>query len=431
MNPSDPERDAEPGTHADPHPQHVDVGAAPPVRPASGRLMLAIGVGVVALLIILYVAVLLPRRALARELVTDASQSGAPPTVQVMMVHRGAAGGRLELPGTIEALHEGAIYARVAGYVKRWTADIGSTVHAGEVLAEIDAPELAQNVDQARAQLAQVQASLGLARGDLARWKELSADSAVSSQELDEKQAAYDAAVATTAAAKSNLQRLTDLEGYTHVRAPFTGVITARNVDIGSLITTAGATSAGVAGGEGAGTGGMFRLAQTDTVRAYLPVPESYAVAIHAGLQADVRVQELPGKTFVGRTVRTSHAIDAGSRTMLTEVDIANPGFRLLPGMYATVTMQLPDVTPPLVIPATALVIRSDGPEVMVVDRTTPGSTATVHLEPVQIGRDYGATVEILAGVADGATVVLSPGAEVTERSRVIIGSAPSDSTRQ
>jgi RND family efflux transporter MFP subunit len=339
----------------------------------------------------------------------------------VTKAERATVGGAVELPGTIEALHEGAIYARVSGYVKSWHADIGMTVKAGDVLAVLDAPELAQNAEQAKHQLAQVRAALGLAKADLARWKGLAADSAVSVQELDQKQASHDAAVANEGAAVANLQRLTDLESYTKVRAPFAGMVTARNVDIGSLITPAGATSAGVAGGDGAGAGSMFRIAETDTVRTYLPVPENYAMAMSVGLPAQVTVQEIPGKTFVGHVVRTSRSLDAGSRTMLTEVDIANPGFKLLPGMYATVRMQFPNTTPPMVIPSTALVIRSAGPQVLVVDSVAGNQPATLHLRPVQVGRDYGATVEILSGIEDGMRVVTTPTPDLVDGMKVVV----------
>ena len=272
---------------------------------------------------------------------------------------------------------------------KRWNVDIGSVVRSGEVLAEIDVPELAQQVEQARQQVAQVRATLGLARTELERWKLMVADSAVSREEYDQKQTAYDAAVANTGAAEANLQRLVDMQSFTHVTAPFAGVVTARNIDIGSLITAAGATSAPVAAGDVAGAqgpGSVFRIAQTDTVRTYISVPESYATSMRVGLPAQANVQELHGRTFTGHIVRTSHALDAGSRTLLTEVDIANPGFVLLPGMYAQVRLQFPMTSPPLVIPSTALVIRSEGTQVMVVDSTGHGNAATIHLRTVQVG---------------------------------------------
>ncbi len=241
-------------------------------------------------------------------------------------------------------------------------------------------------------------------------------------QELDQKQAAYDAAVANSGAASANLQRLVETQNFAHVKAPFTGVITARNVDIGSLITAAGATSAPVAGGDVAGAlgpGSMFRMAQTDTVRTYISVPERYSTAMATGLTAQVTVQELPGRTFMGRIVRTSHAIDVASRTLLVEVDIANPKFVLLPGMYSNVAVQFAHSEAPLIVPATALVIRSAGTQVMVLDTVT----STIHLKPVTVGRDYGARIEILGGITDGTVVVTDPNADLMDGMKVRVSS--------
>lgn len=410
---------------------HVDTGAAPPVTPASTRRVLT-GAAVAALVLVgLFVAATRPRRAVTRDLAADAAAQGGIPTVLVTTVHRATAAGELTLPGTIEALHEGAIYGRVPGYVRRWHADIGSLVHAGDVLADIDAPELGQEVQQAQQQLAQARAALGLARADLARWRDLAQDGAVTRQELDQKQAAYAAATANTGAADANVRRLGEMERFTRVTAPFTGVVTARNVDLGSLVTAAGATSAPVAAGSTGGeqaSASLFRIAQTDTVRTYVPVPESYATAIHAGLPAELDIQEVPGRQFLGRIVRTSRALNAASRTLLTEVDVANPGAVLLPGMYARVRLHLAGGTPPLLIPASALVVRGAGAQVMAVDPPGPrGDTTTVHLRAVQVGRDYGATVEILDGIVDGTVVVVNPSAELADGSRVRVASAPAD----
>jgi multidrug efflux pump subunit AcrA (membrane-fusion protein) len=321
----------------------------------------------------------------------------------------------------------------VQGYVKRWQADIGSLVHSGQLLAEIDAPELDHEVQQAQSQLSQTRAALGLAKADLERWRSLARDSAVTGQELDQKRAAFDAATANTGAAEANLQRLVQTRQYTRVTAPFTGVITARNVDIGSLITPAGATSApiGATGiGGAAGAGSMFRVAQTDTVRIYLTVPEAYATSIRPGLEASVTVRGIPGRDFTGRVARTSHALDATSRTLLTELDIPNRDFALLPGMSAQATLNFPRVTPPLLLPASALVIRSNGVQVMVVEAATGGPNATIHFRSVQIGRDYGATVEIADGIIDGATVVLNPNADLQDGARVrVLVAAPAVAT--
>ena len=400
-------------------------GNAPDVRAMPAARLIAIGAGIVVLLLLLLVVTIIPRRAVDRELRAEAAARDSAPVVQVTTVQRAATGGDLALPGTIQALHESAIYARVTGYVRRWTADIGTTVHAGQLLAEIEAPELEQSVQQAQSQVAQTRAALNLARADLERWRSLATDGAVTGQELDQKRAAHDAAAANTAAAEANVRRLAQTRQYTRVIAPFTGVVTARGVDIGSLITTAGATSGAVpaTGGGGTGAGGsMFRIASTDTVRTFISVPEAYASAIRSGLQADVVVQGLANRRFTGFVARTAGALDASSRTLLTEVDVANRDLALLPGMYAQVRLHLPRVVLPLTIPATALVIRSSGPQVMLVERGRDPREATVHFRSVQIGRDYGASVEIAGGIIDGASIVLNPNADLVEGARVRVG---------
>lgn len=405
------------------HETHTDVGAAPSVTPASTKAMITAGAVVAAMLVLLLLTSFIPRRAVTKELAAEVAGEDAPPLVQVMTVQRAQAGGTLDLPGTIQPLHESAVYARVAGYVKNWRADIGKVVRAGDELAEIDAPELEQQVMQASQQLAQSRASLGLARTDLERWKSLVADSAVTREEFDQKQAAFDAATANTGAATANYQRLVELQKFTRVRAPFAGVVTARNVDIGSLISASGATSAPVAGGDVAGApgpGSLFRIAETDTVRTYISAPETQAMTMTPGLAARVSVQELPRRTFTGRIARTSRSIDVGSRTMLIEVDIANPGFELLPGMFSNVEVTFPKSAAPLVLPAASLVIRSAGTQVMVLDT----ATQTIHLRPVQVGRDYGAAIEILSGVSEGLVIVTNPNADMVDGMKVKIAAA-------
>ncbi len=400
---------------------HADVSAAPPVKPASTKRIMIITGGTAVVLAGLLVTSFLPRRAVSRELAADAAGVGGPPEVQVAQVIQAATGGDLTLPGTIQPLHEGAIYARVGGYVKQWHADIGRVVRAGDVLAEIDAPELEQQVAQAQQQLAQTRAALNLAKADLARWKSLAADSAVSREELDQKTAAFEAAEANTGAAEANLRRLTETNRFTRVTAPFNGVITARNVDLGSLIQSNGATSAPVASGGAGAQGALFRIAQTDTVRTYVSVPQADALSMTPGMVADVTVQELPNRRFTGRIVRTSNALDAASRTLLTEVDIVNPGMTLLAGMYAQVHLHLTRRAPALILPSTALVVRPAGTQVATVDNAVAGQTATVRFVPVSVGRDYGGTVEIQTGVTMGMSVISNPSADLTDGMKVRI----------
>jgi len=423
---SSTDRTTPPDSHSPPefheHEHHADVGSAPPVKAMTAHRLIVLGVIAAALLFVLFIVTIIPRRSVENELRADATARDSAPAVQVTTVHRASAASELTLPGTIQALHESAIYARVTGYVKSWQADIGAIVHSGQLLALIDAPELEQSAEQAQAQLTQARSALGLARADLERWKGLARDSAVTSQELDQKQAAFEAADANTRAADANLRRLVQTRQFTRVTAPFTGVITARNVDIGSLITPAGATSApsGAAGvGGAASAGNMFRIAQTDTVRIYLTVPEGYATSIRSGLEAAVTVQGIPGRNFTGHVVRTSHALDPSSRTLLVEVDVPNRDFALLPGMSAQARLKFPRETPPFLLLASALVIRSSGVQVMAVDGKPGSSEATIHFLSVRIGRDYGGTVEVSDGVSDGMTVVLNPNADLLDGTRV------------
>ena len=391
----------------------------------SGARLRRYAIGAAIALVLLLVLTMLPRHSVSRELLADAAARDSAPTVQVTTVARAAPGSALTLPGTVQPLHESAIYARVGGYVRRWNADIGSLVRQGAVLAEIDAPELEQNVQQARSQVQMNQAALQLAKTDLARWTSLERDSAVTSQELDQKRAAYASAEANTAAAEANLRRLVETRGFTRIVAPFTGV------DHGAQRRRRLADQRG-GRDERAGRrrerrparrrrGSLFRISQTDTVRTYITVPATYATSIRPGLEADVDVQGLAGRHFAGRVVRTSASLDASTRTLLAEVDIPNRDFAILPGMYAQVSLHFPRVSPPIMVPASALVIRSAGPQVMVVEPANgaQNGAGTVRLRSVQVGRDYGSTVEMLDGLIDGATIVTNPNADLGDGMRV------------
>jgi len=411
----------------EPAERDIDVGSAPPVRPMSGRTLGVIGVSIAAALVLLLVATVIPRRSVSRELLAEATSRDSMQTVQVTTVHRALAGSSLSLPSTIQPLHESAIYARVGGYVKTWSADIGRVVHAGDTLLEIDAPELEEDVQHAQSLVTQSQASLSLARADLDRWKTLARDSAVTGQELDQKAAAFEVAKANLSAAEASVRRLVQTRQYTRVVAPFTGMITARNVDIGSLISAAGATSAPVAAGGGSGgasPGSLYRIAQTDTVRAYLTVPEEYATSIRPGLKATIRVEGIPGRTFSGVVARSANALDVSTRTLLTEIDVPNRDFALLPGMFAKADLTFPRATPPLLLPANTLLIRSGGVQVVEVAPEGGGATALVHFHSVTVARDYGATVEVAGDVTDGMMVVTNPNAELVDGARVRFQSA-------
>jgi RND family efflux transporter MFP subunit len=352
----------------------------------------------------------LPRIARARRLAAAASaRSSSAVGVLVATVHRAAASSDLALPGTVEALHEASVYAQTAGYVKRWTVDMGAHVKSGQIMAQISTPEVDQQLEAARATLARAQATLLLNRTNLVRWKDLVRDSAVSKLELDEHQAAFDDANAAVMADEADVRRLSALQQFSYIVAPFSGVVTSRSLDVGQYV------SAASAGPATSGIGrGLYTLAQIDTVRLLVNVPQSVSSAITVGQHAAVSVAERPGRTFTGTVSRTSEALDPASRTLLVEVRILNTDGALVPGLYADVHFQIDRSAAPLLVTANALVTRSDGPQVVEVR-----SDSTAHFSPIRLGRDYGSEVELTEGVTEGATVVVNPSDDVIEGARL------------
>ncbi len=336
---------------------------------------------------------ILPRFRQARTRNADVQANTGVNTVFTEMVQRDSAGSTLELPGSVAGLHEIAIYARTNGFVKALRVDIGSTVRAGDTLALLDMPDVSEQLRQARASMEQVEATAALARSTLVRWRALREQEVVTPQEFDERQAAANVADANVRVARANVANLSELVRFGALTAPFSGVVTARTIDVGSLVS-AGAAAANRA---------LFTLVQVDTLRVLFSVPQSAATLISVGQRAEVAVRELGDSTFSGHVALTSRAIDAASRTMLTEVHVENAGRRLMPGMFATVTLALPAAGSGLRIPAIALIIRADGTQVA---RVTDG---TVHLVPVSIGRDFGTTLEVLDGVQEGDALIVNP----------------------
>ena len=353
-----------------------------------------------------------------------AEREKALPRMDVIHLSRAASTSGITLPGTMQALTEAPLLARADGYLKARSADIGDHVHAGQTLALIDAPELDQQIRQAQAAIDQAQASLEQSQANLAqgktnlelarvtaeRYQTLTAQGVVSKQDNDQYQAQFNAQTANlqalekavtaqqsnVAAAKANLARLEELHGYLTVKAPFDGVITQRNVDIGALVNT--------------GNTVLFRMAQIGTLRTFINVPQINANNVHAGQQARLMLSNFPGRTFRGAVARTANSLDPSSRTMLTEIDVPNPDGSLFPGMYADVTLTSTLADPPLVVPATALITRSNGAELAEV---TPDGV--IHLHKVTVGRDYGDRVEILQGIDEGAAIVATPGDSAQE----------------
>jgi RND family efflux transporter MFP subunit len=368
--------------------------------------MKIIGATIAVLFAALIVIGVIPRLRDARELHAESASVHGTVEVTVVTVKRASPNSDIVLPGSIEALHESPIYARTTGYVTKWTTDIGAHVSTGQLLAQIQSPEIDQQSDQAKADLGQLRANLTLSKRTADRWVLLAHDSVVTPQEVDEKQAAYDAAVANLASGEANYQRLVELQRFERVTAPFSGVVTSRSVDVGNLVT-AGATL----GGTGtASARPLFTVAGTDTVRVYVNVPQSAMSLVQAGAEADVLVRELSGGIFHGRVARNARALDAASRTLLTEVQIPNPKGVLLPGMYVQVRFAITNAAPPLVIPANTLVIRSDGPQVALVR-----PDHTVHYQKVELGRDFGDQVEVAAGLDSDAQLVVNPSDEIRE----------------
>ena len=312
--------------------------------------------------------------------------------VRVTQPKSGAEAQTVVLPGTLQGFVQAPIAARASGYLKKWYKDIGSRVKQGELLAEIETPEIDQQLSQAVAARAQAASSLELAQSTFERWQSLRKRDAVSQQELEEKRSAFAQARANLAAADANVERLRQLEGFKRVLAPFAGVITRRNVDVGDLIDAGG----------GAGRA-LFLLAQTDPLRVYVNVPQSYAHLVKPGQQVAVTQAELRGQNFKGEIVRTAAAIDAQTRTMQVEVTLPNREGRLLPGAYVQVALSL-EGAGALTVPTNVLLFRGEGPRVAAV-----GADGKVALRRVKIGRNYGDMIEILDGIAPSDRLVLNP----------------------
>jgi RND family efflux transporter MFP subunit len=300
----------------------------------------------------------------------------------------------LVLPGTLEAYVESPIYARTDGYLKKWYTDIGSRVKQGELLAEIDTPEVDQQLSQARADLGTAQANVNLASTTAARYQDLIKTDSVSKQEVDNAVGDFNAKKAIVQSAEANVKRLEDLESFKRVYAPFSGVITQRNVDTGTLINA----------GNGGAAKELFDLAQVDPLRVFVAVPQTYAPSIHTGQQGCLALAEYTGKTFCGHVARTADSIDPATRTLRTEVDVPNPTATLLPGAYAEVHFDVKVVGVHLSLPITGLLFRPEGTMAAVV-----GADSRIALKRVLIGRDFGSTVEILQGLDPADQIVDNP----------------------
>jgi RND family efflux transporter MFP subunit len=347
-------------------------------------------------------------RVLARTSLGKDTAESAIPTVVTVKAERSSLGEDLVLPGAVQAYIEAPIYARTNGYLKAWSTDIGSQVTKGQVLAEIETPEIDQQLTQALADLATARANETLSNSTNARWQGLLATESVSKQDAEEKSGDAAAKKAAAASAAANVARLRDLESFKRVAAPFTGVITARNTDIGALINA----------GQSAGSE-LFRIADTKKLRVYVRVPEAFAAVTKPGLDADLRFAEHANRTFAARVVRTSNALDPIARTLQVELELDNAKSEIFPGAYAEVHFKIPAGAETLRLPANTVLFRSAGLQVATLD-----SGQRVTLKSIVQGRDFGNTIEVLSGLAPNEVVVLNPPDSITDGVEVRI--APS-----
>jgi RND family efflux transporter MFP subunit len=344
-------------------------------------------------------------RVRARAELAKENAEAAIPTVATITAEPSSTGEELVLPGAVQAFIEAPIYARTNGYLKSWNTDIGTPVTKGQLLAQIETPEVDQQLTQALADLATARANESLSNSTNVRWQGLLATQSVSKQDADEKSGDAQAKKAAADSAAANVARLHDLESFKRVLAPFTGVITARNTDIGALINA----------GQSAGTE-LFRIADTTRLRIYVRVPEVFAAATKPGLEAELRFTEHPNRTFSATTVRTSNALDPALRTLQVELQLDNAQGDIFPGAYAEVHFKLPASAATLRLPANTVLFRSAGLQVATLD-----GQQRVKLKSIVQGRDFGSSIEVLSGLAPHETVVINPPDSITDGAQVRI----------
>ncbi len=333
-------------------------------------------------------------------------------TVNVIHPQRGKTSSDLTLPGVIQAFSQSPIFARVDGYVRTWHVDIGAHVTKGQLLAEIDAPEVDQQLNQAQAMLSQAQTTLALAKTTTPRYQELIKTNSVSQQEVDQNNQNLAAQQANVQAASAAVSRLEQMQGFEKIIAPFEGVITLRRTDLGDLVN---------AGNSGVGRE-LFRISQNNIVRVFVTVPEEFSKQVRTGTKASMDLTELPNRHFPASVTRTTEAIDVNSRTLTVELDVPNASGELLPGAYANVHFQLPLNVVPLVLPTSTILFQADGPQVGVVN-----SRNQVELRKVTLGHDFGDTIQIMTGVRPADSVIANPPDSLTNGMHVAVQSASSN----
>ena len=381
-------------------------GGRPPPRRSRRGLIFAV------LAVILVAAAIgngIRGRVESEHVLAQTTEASAVPSVKVVHPDTGAPNEELVLPGGTQAITDTPIYARTSGYLKRWTSDIGAHVKKGDLLAEIDTPEVDEQLRENRADLDTAQATMRLAELTSKRNDDLLKTRSIATQERDNAAGAYEAARANVASKQANVARLERMQSYEKVYAPFDGIITARNTDIGALID-AGANSAARE---------LFHLSAIDKIRVFVSVPEAYSRAVHTGDKAKVTLDEFPGESFAGTLVRTANAIDPASRSLLVEIDVDNADGRLLPGAYAFVHFSLEKAMKSVTVPSNVLIFRKDGLRVAVV---RDGKATMV---PIAIGRDYGDKVEVVSGLQPSDQIVIDPSDSLIDGTTVQIAQAP------
>jgi RND family efflux transporter MFP subunit len=401
------------------NPPQVSAANVEHLTPAPSKLpgwaIAALATAAVALGVVIYSGI--HERAQAATALGVTTERAAIPAVNVVHPMAGAAGQEIILPGNTQPFNDTPIYARTNGYLKRWYVDIGTHVQQDQLLAEIDTPEVDQQLEQARADLKNAQANEQLAEITATRWQNLLKSNSVSKQETDQAVSDLSARQASVESMAANVHRLEQLQSFEKVYAPFSGVITARNTDIGALIN---------AGAGAAGTGGtpqeLFHMAAVNRLRVYVAVPEIDSQAAQTGAKAVLTLDEYPGQTFESTIVRNDDAIDPASRTLNVEVDVANPQSLIKTGSYVFVHLKLPRTgnisTQALTIPANTLLFRAEGLRVGVVH------DGRAQLTPITIGRDFGSTVEVVAGLQPTDQVIINPSDSLTSGSQVQISAA-------
>jgi RND family efflux transporter MFP subunit len=371
-------------------PPQTEFETSAPPRGKSHQLRI---LTIIVVLLLVGGALSIARRLSERKALAAETGKLSVPTVSVINPSAEPPADELVLPAQLQAYVESPIYARTNGYLLRWYKDIGSRVQKGDLLADIDTPEVDQELSQAKATREQIEAQLELAKISADRWVNLRKTDSVSQQEADQETNAYKQSQANLAAADANVRRLEQLELFKHIYAPFAGVITQRSTDIGALIN-AGAS----------GQRGLFQLSQVDPLRVYVSVPQSYSPNVHPGMKAYIQLEEFPGQKFTGKVARSADAIDMATRTLLTEVDVENRDGRLLPGAYAQVHFAIPVQTVRISVPVNALLFRAEGPRIAVV-----GPDDRIQLKTIIIGRDFGTKLEILDGLNASDRIVVNP----------------------